>query len=395
MNHLFVSQDYGPHLGGMARRHVELCRRFGTEEERIEVSTMQLSGSAQFDSGEPYPIHRQPFDFSAANRFSNQMKWGRWLRGYISDRVDVIHLGNIRPVGYALEIANVGKGLPYLVYVNGGDLLRERRKAARDRVKRFSAKRILGNAAGIVATSKWVAELSGEVMQQVGVKHMPPVGAFDLGTDPAAFSPMRDTRTLRARWGVGDAPLLLTVARLVPHKGQDAGIRALAALAGDLSDLRYILVGEGHDEVRLRDLAQSLGILDRIVFAGTLDDSELAEAYATATIYVGASRIDSDVNAEGFGISFVEAAASGLPVVAGDSGGVRSAVRHGETGMVVPPQDVEAIAAEIRSFIIDEARRVRFGTAGRKAVETHYNWDRVARDTRRFTLDVVNAGKRA
>jgi len=387
---MFVTQDYGPHLGGMARRHVELCRRLPTAEDHVEVSTVGLEGSLQFDAGEPYRILRQPFHFDRANRFVNQIKWARSLRGSLH-RVDVLHCGNIRPVGYALEMANVGMKVPYLVYVNGGDLLRERLKAARGPVKRTFARHFLGNAAGIVATSKWVAELSGEVMNAVGVRRMPPVGAFDLGTDPEAFSPNRDTGGLRARWNVGDAPLMITVARLVPHKGQDTGIRTLARLGGELPGLRYILVGEGHYEMRLRDLAAELGVVDRVVFAGTLDDAELAEAYATSTVYLGLSRVDSEVNAEGFGISFVEAAASGLPVVAGDSGGVRSAVRHGETGMVVAPQDIESVASEIRSFVLDPARRAAFGRAGRKAVETHYNWDRVARDTRQFTLDMVGA----
>ena len=128
---------------------------------------------------------------------------------------------------------------------------------------------------------------------------------------------------------------------------------------------------------------------DRIVFAGLLPDDELAEAYATATLYVGLSRIDREINAEGFGISFLEAAASAVPAVAGDSGGVRSAVRDGETGIVVPPTDIAAIAAAIASLLRDDALRSAMGRAGRAAVESHYNWDRVARDTREFTYAVI------
>ena len=139
------------------------------------------------------------------------------------------------------------------------------------------------------------------------------------------------------------------MARLVPHKGQDVALRALAALARDFPDLRYLLVGEGHDRQRLEALARELGVADRVVFAGVLSDDEIAEAYATATLYLGLSRIDNEVDVEGFGISFIEAAASGVPAVAGDSGGVRSAVRDGETGLVVPPTDVEAVTAAVRA----------------------------------------------
>jgi phosphatidylinositol alpha-1,6-mannosyltransferase len=234
-----------------------------------------------------------------------------------------------------------------------------------------------------------VAELARDVMTQVGVETPPPVAALDLGTDPVRFNPSVDSGALRRRWGVGDAPILLTVARLVPHKGQDMGIRALAQLSRDFPGLRYILVGEGHDEERLRALAKSLGVADKVGFVGPMRDDELPEAYATSTIYLGASRVDKEINVEGFGISFLEAGASGVPSVAGDSGGVRSAVRDGETGVVVPPTDVDAIADAIRVLLLNPDRRRHMGRMARHAVETHYNWDRVARDTREFTERVI------
>ncbi|PYO05669.1 MAG: hypothetical protein DMD30_13790 [Gemmatimonadetes bacterium] len=394
MRHLFVTQDFGPDLGGMARRHVELCRRFADgEETTMSVSTVASRDAASFDQHESYNIFRQPFPFERANRFTNQLRWARWLTSSRSPDFDVLHCGNIRPVGYAVRWANRKLGVPYLVYVNGGDLLRERRKAARSPIKRKTAQSILGHASGIVATSKWVAGLASEVMDEVRIEQPPPVAALDLGTDPVHFSPLRDTGALRRRWGVGDGPIILTVARLVPHKGQDMGIRALATLARDFPELRYIMVGEGHDELRLRSLARELGVSDRVGFVGPMRDDELPEAYATSTIYLGASRVDKEINVEGFGISFLEAGASGIPSVAGDSGGVRSAVRDGETGIVVPPADPDAIADAIRSLLLNPERRKQMGRAARHAVETHYNWDRVARDTRDFTYHVVGARK--
>src|SRR5436853_5241120 len=271
MRHLFVTQDYGPDLGGMARRHVELVRRFGDDDETIiSVSTVASPGAAAFDQHESYRIYRQPFPFERANRFSNQLRWARWLTSNPAAQVDVLHCGNIRPVGYGVRWANRRLATPYLVYVNGGDLLRERRKSERSAVKRMSARSIFGNAAGIVATSKWVADLATDVMSEVGVEQPPPVAALDLGTDPVHFNPARDTGALRRRWGVGDAPIILTVARLVPHKGQDMGIRALAALTRDFPELRYIMVGEGHDELRWRSHAREVGVTHRVGFVGLI-----------------------------------------------------------------------------------------------------------------------------
>lgn len=378
----------------MARRHVELARRFSGETESMEVSTVSFDGADVFDRNEQYAIHRQPFPFREANRFSNQMKWAGWLTRFCRDRIEVIHCGNIRPVGYAVAWASMRVGIPYIVYVNGGDLLREMQKAKKSTLKRVTARLIFERASGIAATSRWVADLTDAVMEQVGVKVLPPVAALDLGTDPTMFSPARDTGRLREKWGVGDSPLMLTVARLVPHKGQDVGIRVLAALQNEFPALRYVLVGEGHDEARLRALALELGIGEKVVFAGAIDEADLPDAYATSTVYVGPSRVDNEINVEGFGISFLEASASGLPVVAGDSGGVRSAVRDGETGFVLPPQDVKAWSDAIARLLRDGTLRRTMGSGGRAAVESHYNWERVARDTREFTLSVIGPHRR-
>lgn len=393
MKHLFVTQDYGPDRGGMARRHVELVRRYSADPDEMEVSTVGLEGNGDFDRFEDYEIHRQPFHFREASRFNNQVKWARWLVGYCRNRIDVIHCGNIRPVGYAVSWASMRLGIPYIVYVNGGDLLREKQKTSRSALKRATARRILGGAAGVAATSQWVAELTGEVMNQVGVKSIPPIAALALGTDPETFSPLRDTGRLRSAWNVGAVPILLTVARLVPHKGQDTVIRVLARISSEFPELRYVIVGEGHDEERLRALATELGVQSKVIFAGAIQDGDLPEAYATATIYAGASRIDNEINAEGFGISFLEASASGLPVVAGDSGGVRSAVRNGETGIVLPPTDIDAWSKTIAELLRDPDRQEALGRAGRLAVESFYNWDRVARDTREFTLAAIGGKK--
>jgi phosphatidyl-myo-inositol dimannoside synthase len=387
MRHLFVTQDYAPDLGGMARRHVELCRRFAPDD--VVVSTVAAPSAAAFDRNEPYAIRRERFPFARANRFVNQMRWAASLARECRNGIDVLHCGNIRPSGYAVLMARARQRVPYLVYVYGGDLLREREKA-RNAAKRSMARRLFGRASGVVAISDWSAVVARDLMRAVGVAAPPPVGAIPLGTDPAQFRPGRDRGRLRARYSLGSAPVVLTAARLVPHKGQDVGICAVARLSTRHPQLRYVLVGEGPDQARLAGLARDLGVADRVIFAGAISDDDLADAYATATVYLGASRVDAGVNVEGFGISFVEAAASGVPSVAGDSGGVRSAVRDGETGLVVPAHDVEAVASALGRLLSDDALRRRMGGDARRAVEQYYNWDRVARETLAFAREVAS-----
>jgi glycosyltransferase involved in cell wall biosynthesis len=373
----------------MARRHVELARRFADSTNTMDVSTVASPNASVFDAGESYRIHRQPFRFSQAKLFANQLRWAHWLHWSAPGNFDVFHCGNIRPVGYAVALASHTRKIPYLLYVNGADLLREMEARNSGFRRRIGGRRIFGAASGIVATSAWVGSLAQDAMREFGLSSTPPIGVFDLGTDPDFFHPRRDTGRLRQRWGAGKDPMVVTVARLVPHKGQDVVIEAVASLSREFPTLRYAIVGTGSDEPRLRELAERLGVARRIIFAGALSDDEVAEAYATSTIYAGLSRVEEGIHAEGFGISFLEAAASGLPSVAGDSGGVRSAVRDGTSGIVVPPKDIGRVAAAFRLLLTDTAKHAAMGEAGRKLVETYYNWDRVARDTRNFTIDVL------
>lgn len=386
VRHLFVTQDYPPDLGGIARRHVELCRRF--HPEPVIVSTVAAPGADAFDAREPYEIRREPFPFAGAKLLQNQMRWAGSLSRAIRGGIDLIHCGNIRPAGYPVWWARRRHGTPYLLYVNGMDLMRERRKA-RLMLKRWTGRAIFAGADGIVANSTWTAELARIIMREFGIRRPPPVRPIDLGTDPEQFHPRNDTGVLRRRLGLGDAPLMVTVARLMPHKGQDVALGALAELRGEFPELRYLIVGEGPDEARLRRLARELGVEDRVTFAGALADAEVAEAYATASVYVGLSRIEDDLEVEGFGIAFVEAGASGVPVVAGDSGGVRSAVRDEETGYLVPPRHAGRAAVAVARLLREPERRKAMGAAGREAVERYYNWNRVAEDTREFAREVT------
>ena len=244
----------------------------------MDVSTLARTDAASFDALATHRIDRQGFPLATAKLFSNEIRWGRWLANRCATGMDVIHCGEIRPVGYAVWWAHKRTRVPYVIYVNGGDLLRERRKTAQHWTKRISAYRLFSDAVGVVANSDWSAALTREVMREIGVANPPAVAAIDLGTDPDHFSPARNSGHLRERLALGNAPLMLTVARLVPHKGQDIAIQALAALQPEFPSLQYVIVGKGDDETRLRGIASALHVDDRVHFVGQLGDSEIGRA---------------------------------------------------------------------------------------------------------------------
>jgi phosphatidylinositol alpha-1,6-mannosyltransferase len=212
-----------------------------------------------------------------------------------------------------------------------------------------------------------------------------------LGTDPTHFRPSVDPRALRERFELPDEGTrwIVTVARLQKHKGMDTVIEALPAILARAPDVRYAVVGTGPDRERLVKLAQRRGLADRVRFIGGIDDQALPAFYGLGSVYVGASRRAERLGVEGFGISLVEASACGLPVVAGDSGGIPDAVRDGETGFLVPPEEPAAFADAICRLLADPAAAKRMGQNGRRAVETYFNWDRVVRDIRAIEAEVV------
>lgn len=376
-------------MGGAARRFVALVRRY---PDPMSVSTVATRDSARHDANEDYKIERQPFTRDSASSLINRVRWERWLAKRCQGRVHVLHCGDIEVAGRIVWRTHKRLRIPYVVYVNAGELSRMREKARRSRLGRRIARLVLGDAAGIIATTEHVATVVREVMIEAGISQPPPVAALGLGTDPALFGPGCDSGALRQRWGIRRAPIVLTVARLVPHKGQDTGIEALALLRDEFPNLRYVLVGEGSDEGRLRNLAADLNVMDRVGFAGPMRDDELPEAYATSTIYLDASRVASGTTVEGHGISLIEAEAAALPVVTSGAGSAASIVRDGESGIVIDPMNAEAAADAIALLLRDAEMRREMGMAGREAVETYLNWNRVAHDTARFVRECVANG---
>jgi phosphatidylinositol alpha-1,6-mannosyltransferase len=174
---------------------------------------------------------------------------------------------------------------------------------------------------------------------------------------------------------------MLTVGRLVEHKGQDNGMRALSLLRDSEPDLRYAMAGTGENEPALRALAAELQLGERVRFLGNVTDEDLPALYNVADLYLGASRVAVN-HVEGFGIALVEAAATSLPVVAGREGGMPEAVVDGVTGLLTDPYDPAAIADSIRLILRSPELAATLGAEGRRVAESRYSWQRVVREVR-------------
>ena len=291
---------------------------------------------------------------------------------------------SIRPCTYPAKWMHERVGTKYGVFVHGGDLLKELHAIHHSRFARKTAKALLGSAVAVVANSQWTREQAQKVLRELGLDPLAEsVRLVPLGTDPEQFRPGIDTHAVRTRYHLnGQASWVLTVARLEAYKGVDMALRAVAQCRHDGLDVNYLIVGSGKQRKEYQRLAEQLKIADHVRFVGNVPEAELPAVFNIASAYIGVSRRADGSRVEGFGVALAEASASGLPVIAGQSGGLAEAVHDGETGLVVNPDDPEAVATALKRLLGDQLLARRLGQAGRKSIETYYNWDRVIRDLR-------------
>lgn len=196
------------------------------------------------------------------------------------------------------------------------------------------------------------------------------------GVDIDRFAPDSVSRArLRARYELGDRPVVVCLSRLVPRKGQDMLIRAFGQIRARVPDAALVIVGGGPYREELEKLAQRAGVADHVLFTGGVPGEELPAHHAMADVFAMPCRTrGAGLDVEGLGIVFLEASACGVPVVAGRSGGAPETVCDGETGWVVDGTDVDAIAAAVSDLLADPATAARMGAAGRDWVVQSWQW---------------------
>lgn len=201
------------------------------------------------------------------------------------------------------------------------------------------------------------------------------------GVDTEVFRPDPAARAeIRARHGLGDRPTVVCVSRLVPRKGQDQLIRALPAIRERVPDAALLLVGGGPYRKKLTELVAELGLERDVVLTGSVPWAELPAHYTAGDVFAMPARTrGKGLDVEGLGIVYLEASATGLPVVAGNSGGAPEAVLDEVTGHVVEGRDVVQLSETLVSLLADPVRARRMGQAGREWVTANWRWDVMAR----------------
>lgn len=363
MKHLLVTNDFPPKIGGIQSLLWEWWRRLPPDS--FAVLTSPYDGAAAFDAEQPFRIERTREPVLLPHPWMVR----RIERLAADIGADLVVLDPAVPLG----IVGPSLSLPYDVVLHGAEVT----VPGRLPVSRQVLGRVLRRARHVIAAGGYpAAEAEHAARRPLDVTVVPP------GVDGQRFRPLDATRRLAARRHFevdDDAEVVVAVSRLVPRKGFDTAIRAVAALSARRPRLVLAIAGAGRDRDRLEKLAGELKAPVR--FLGRVSNDELPDLYGCADVSIMMCRNRwAGLEQEGFGIVFVEAAACGIPAVAGDSGGAAEAVVDGETGFVVSdPRDVEAVVARLDELFSDPERRRRMGAAARARAEVEFSYDALAR----------------
>ncbi len=360
--HLLVTNDFPPKHGGIQSYLWELWRRLPPSD--VAILTSPHPGARAWDAAQPWPVIR-----------TRQ----KVLLPTPGLRAQIDHVA--RDVGAdlvlldpALPLGALGPHLerPFGLVLHGAEVTVPGRTPG----LRSLLGQVLRRAAVVVAAGGYPADEAERAAGQAL-----PVVVIPPGVDTTRFRPLDEQERARARSRFGlpvDATLVISVSRLVPRKGMDTTIRAVAPLGRQHPHLALAIGGAGRDRARLARLARQAG--GQVHLLGRIADADLPAIFGCADVFALPCRNRwFGLEQEGFGIVFLEAAACGVAQVAGASGGAAEAVADGETGLVVrDPGAVDAVTAAVRTLVEDPGLRRSMGAAGRARAEASFDYDGLA-----------------
>ena len=359
MRTLVVTNDFPPRPGGIQAFVHALASRLPADEVVVLASTWR--GAAGFDAAQAFPVVRAPT--SVLLPVPEVLRAARDLaRAHGCDRV---WFGAAAPLGLlarglALERA--------VASTHGHEVGWALLPGARQLLRRIARDVDVVTYLGEYTRQRLSPALPGARLEQLS-----------SGVDPAVFRPGAGGCEVRSRHGLVDRPVVVCVSRLVPRKGQDVLVRSLPELRRRVPGTALLLVGGGPDLPRLRRLAAEHGVADSVVLTGSVPWQELPAHYDAGDVFAMPCRTRrAGLEVEGLGIVFLEASATGLPVVAGRSGGSPDAVQDGVTGHLVDGRSLAQVTEAVAALLADPARARAMGAAGRAWVERDWRWEVMA-----------------
>jgi phosphatidylinositol alpha-1,6-mannosyltransferase len=365
---LLVTNDFPPRRGGIQSYLVELVTRLAaTGEHAVTVYAPQWQGADAFDAQTPgYQVVRHPGTLMLPAPTVD----ARMRRLIAEHNIDTVWFGAAAPLGLLAQRARQAGATRVLASTHGHEVGWSMLPVARSVLRR------IGEDSDVVTfVSRYTrGRFASAFGPEAALEHLPP------GVDTDRFRPDPASRAeLRARYGLGQRPTVVCLSRLVPRKGQDMLIRALPAIRQRVAGAVLVIVGGGPYLATLRQLAERFGVSEHVTFTGGIPSAELPAYHAMADVFAMPCRTrGAGLDVEGLGIVFLEASATGVPVIAGCSGGAPETVQHNKTGLLVDGRSVSQIADAVTEMLADPDRAAAMGAAGRDWVTAQWRWDALA-----------------
>ena len=362
---LVVTNDFPPRPGGIQTFVHELVRRRPAGSVVVFASTWR--DPAGFDAEQPFPVVRYPHSVMLPTPdVARQAK--ALLREHDCDSVLFGAAAPLGLLGPGLRRAGARR---LVALTHGHEAAWAALPGSRQLLRRIGDGVDVVTYLGEYTRSRIAAALSPSAAARM--ERLAP------GVDEAVFHPGAGGEAVRARYGLAGRPVVVCVSRLMPRKGQDTLIRALPQVQRAVPGAALLLVGGGPSRQRLERLAREVGVQRDVVFAGSVPFDELAAHHDAGDVFAMPCRTrNRGLDVEGLGIVYLEASATGKPVVAGDSGGAPDAVLEGDTGFVVPGRDVAAVARRVSQLLSEPELAARMGERGRAWVEATWRWETVS-----------------
>lgn len=357
---LLVTNDFPPRPGGIQSYLENLVGHLPPDE--VIVYAPRWNGCEPYDEAAAYRVVRHPTTLmlptlAVARRAANLVR---------DNDIHTVWFGAAAPLAVLGPVLRAAGAQRIVASTHGHEVGWSMLPGARQVL------RLIGDTADVVTfVSKYTrGRFASAFGRWAALEYLP------CGVDVDRFAPNPVARELlRDRYGLGDRPVVVCVSRLVPRKGQDTLITALPQLSAAVPDVHLMIVGGGPYREHLEELARRTGVADRVRFTGSVPVDELPGHYAMADVFAMPTRTrGGGLDVEGLGIVFLEASASGVPVVAGDSGGAPETVVDGETGLVVNGRRPAEVADAIASILTDPDRAAELGAAGRRWTVDHWQW---------------------
>ncbi|KUI33330.1 alpha-(1-2)-phosphatidylinositol mannosyltransferase [Mycobacterium sp. IS-1496] len=360
---LLVTNDFPPRAGGI-QNYLEafVDHVVAAGAHQVTVYAPAWKNAADYDRAAAYEVVRHP----GTLMLPEPSVAGR-MRGLIASHdIDTVWFGAAAPLALLTPIARRAGAARAIASTHGHEVGWSMLPVARTALRR------IGDDTDVVTfVSRYTrSRFAGAFGPHAALEHLPP------GVDTERFAPDPAARAdLRARYGLGDRPVVLCLSRLVPRKGQDMLMKAMPAIRRRVPDAVLVIVGGGPYRAALERLARERGVGAHVCFTGGVPGEELPAHHAMADVFAMPCRTrGAGLDVEGLGIVYLEASATGVPVVAGRSGGAPETVRDGETGLVVDGTDVGAVAAAVGDLLADPARATAMGDAGRRWALQNWQW---------------------